>query len=74
MLIIFNWSLNNLKQSFPLGRMFLLAVMHTPSLSFWPYFQKEGGGLTGSQGLEEGDFFQEGLQFLHKKQTKIWNI
>ena len=39
-------------------------------------------GLTGSQYLEgvagkagkEGWFFSGGLQFFHKKQTKIWNI
>ena len=43
-----------------------------------PDFQK-GGSLAGPQflewvaGKEGGDFFQ-GVQFLDKKQTKIWNI
>ena len=57
--------------------------MGVGALSLWPNFQKEegeGGGLTGSQilegvtGKEGGDFFQGGLQFFHKKYTKIWNI
>ena len=42
-------------------------------------FKKNGGGLTGPQSLEgvagkEGVNFFRGLQFLDKRQTKIWNI
>ena len=37
-------------------------------VSLLPNFQKEGGGgLTGPQLVEEGDFFRRGGQLLHKK-------